>query len=162
MAAADEDESVGALAQGGPQPGQVGGDRAGQQFHLAAAGLQRPGQAGAQRSEVDAVRVGEQLLQGEPVRVGAEALPVGAEAQHHVQAPFGAVVAGEQAGELLRVAAVHRGVRCAHGLAQGLLDHQVVHGRRVGAVHARGGEDEPGEDLGLGHAAGFEGHGGGV
>ncbi len=61
MTAADEDEAGGAFAQGGPQPGKVGGDRGGQQFHLAAAGLQRLGQPGTQRSEVDAVRVREQL-----------------------------------------------------------------------------------------------------
>src|SRR5690606_25941560 len=102
----------------------------------------------------------EQLLQGEPVRGGAEPVAVGAEAQHHVEAPFGSVVAGEQAGQVPGVTVVDRGVRITDRLAEGPVDHHGVHGGGVGAVHTGRGEDEPGEDLGLGHPAGFQGDGG--
>jgi hypothetical protein len=47
-------------------------------------------------------------------------------------------------------------------LAEGLADHHVVDGGRFGAVHAGHGQDQPGEDLGLGHPAGFQGDGGAV
>ncbi|BFO20198.1 hypothetical protein SHKM778_65860 [Streptomyces sp. KM77-8] len=108
------------------------------------------------------MRVGEQFLQGEPVRVGAEAVAVRAEAQHHVEAPFGAVRAGEEGGEFPGVAAVDRGVRFADGLAEGLADDHGVDGTGVGAVHAGRGEDQPGQDLRLGHPAGLQGSAGRV
>lgn len=103
------------------------------------------------------MRVGEQFLQAQAVGPGAEALAVGAEAQHHVEPAFGSVLAGEPRGEFLRVAFVDGSVRVLDGLAEGGVDDHGVHGGRVGAVHAGGGEHQPGEDLGLGHAARFEG-----
>lgn len=75
MAAADEDEPGGARVPGPCEARQVGGDRCREQFHLAAAGLQGLRQAGAQRAEVDAVRVGEEPLQGQPVGPGAKPSP---------------------------------------------------------------------------------------
>ncbi|CAM5657113.1 hypothetical protein SGLAM104S_03885 [Streptomyces glaucescens] len=111
VAAADQEQSGGALGHGPLQPGQVAGDRAGQQLHLAGAGPQRLRQARTQRPEVDAVRVGEQFLQRQPVLAGAEAVAVGAEAQHQVEPSLGAALAGELRGQFTRVAAVHRRVR---------------------------------------------------
>ncbi len=95
----------------------------------------------------------EQPLQGEPVRPYAEAVAVGAEAQHHVQPSFGAGVAVEPVGEFAGIAAVDRRVRFLDGLAEGLVDDHLVDGGGVGPVHAGHGEDQPGQDLRLRHAA---------
>ena len=73
MAAADEDEAVRAFPEGRAEPRQVVGDRARQQFDPAADRLERLGQPGLERPEVDAVRVGEQPFQVQAVGVGAEA-----------------------------------------------------------------------------------------
>ncbi|CAM5268543.1 hypothetical protein SVIOM74S_09712 [Streptomyces violarus] len=153
MAAADQDESAGALLQGALQAGQVVRDRLRQQFHLAAPGLQRLREPGPQRTEVDAVRVREQLLKAQSVRSYAEAVAVGAETQHHVQPPLGAGVAGEQRGEFAGVTAVHGRVRFLDRLAEGLVDDHLVDGGGIGPVHARHGEDQPRQDLRLGHPA---------
>ncbi|CAM5569174.1 hypothetical protein SCYAM73S_03344 [Streptomyces cyaneofuscatus] len=72
MAAADEDERGGAVAQRPAQAGQVGGDRGGEQFDAAGAGAQDLRDARLQRAEVDAVRVGEEPLQAS-VRTGRAA-----------------------------------------------------------------------------------------
>ena len=111
--------------------------------------LQRLRETRLQRPEVDAVRVGEQLREGQPVRVGAEAVAVRAEAQHQVEPPLGAAGAPvELRGELLGVPAVDRASAVSlTALPRVWLDDQVVDGRRVGAVHAGDGEDQPGEDL---------------
>jgi len=56
--------------------------------------------------------------------------------------------------------AVHGRVRLLDGLAEGLADDQLVHGRRVGAVHAGHRQRQPGEDLRLDHPAGLQRDGG--
>ncbi len=103
------------------------------------------------------MRMREQLLKGEPVGPYAEAVAVGTEAQHHVEPPLRAGVTGELSGDLTRVTAVDRRVGIRDGLAEGLVDDHGVHGGGVGAVHAARGEDQPGQDLGLGHPAGLKG-----
>lgn len=106
MAAPDEHERRGDAGERGAQPGQVGGDRRGKQFDPPAPGLEDRGEPGFQWPEVDAVRPVGEPGEGEPGRVGAEAVAVRAEAQHQVEPSLGAAGAGERGGEFLRVAPV--------------------------------------------------------
>lgn len=156
MPAADEDEPVGTVAHRLAEPGQVVDDRLRQQFDLAAAGLERLRQTGGERAQVDAVRVREESLKGQPVGSYAETVAVGTQAQHHVQPSLGPGVARELGGHLTRIPAVDGRVGVRDGLAEGLVDDHRVHGGGVGAVHAARGEDQPGQDLGLGHPAGLQ------
>lgn len=165
MAAADEDERVGSrpVGEGAAEPRQVGGDRRGKELDASAAGGQDLRDAGPERAEVDAVRVGEQPVQGEAVGVGAEAFAVRAEAQHQVEAAFRPGAAGERGGQVGGGAAVHGRERIGDGLGQHPVDDHGVHGSHggpVGSAHPGDGEDEPGEDLALVQEAVVERDGG--
>ena len=63
------------------------------------------GRRGSQRAEVDAVRRGLEPRERQPVGVGAEAVAVGAGAQHAVEHPLGPGARLERGEQLVRVAA---------------------------------------------------------
>ena len=99
------------------------------------------------------MRVREQLLQGEPVGVGAEALAVRAEAQHQVEAPLRAVPARQPGGEVFGVVAVHGRRGVGDGLGEDASDDCLVDGGGVRRGRALAAEQEPRHDLALGQLA---------
>ena len=78
--------------------------------------VRRPsGTRGVERAEVDAVRLGDERVEGEPVGFRAEAVAVGTGAHHQVDQAGRARPRRQRVEQLLRVAAVHRAVLVGHG-----------------------------------------------
>ena len=110
----------------------VGEDQLRGQGDHAVGRAQHVGQARLEGAEVDAVRVGQEHVEGRAVGVGAEPLAVGAGAQQEVEDALRAP-AGRQHGEdLVHVAAVDRAGLVGHAPLHHGGDHQVVDDGRVG------------------------------
>ena len=108
MSTADEQEPVLSGVQSLGQPRDLGENCLRSQFHCARGGSEDLRNPRCEWTEVDAVRIVLEALQGEAVRFGAEGIPERAQSQHHVQAPFVTRPVGQHRGELSDVAAGHR------------------------------------------------------
>ena len=105
----------------------------------------------AMRAEVDAVRAALQHGEREALRLGAEAVAVGADAQHEVEHTLGAAARLERLEQLGRLAAGDARAGVADLALHQRVDDEVVERLDVG-VRALAGEDarQPQEDLPLG------------
>ena len=133
VATADEHERVVATAvEPVVHPSDVGHQDLRCQRDHPVGGAEHVGEPSLQGTVVDAVRVGQELLEGEPVGVGAEALAVRARAEEEVEDPLGAATGRQLVEDLLGVAAVDRAGLVAHAPLDHRRDHEVVDEAGVG------------------------------